>query len=162
MSSNFISYSELLHNTHTIKEVVRDYLRVSTKITPIIYSHYNIEQLFSQKMSLRVYYYDSDIEFKYRDLRYACKRIYFNHKRLYKSFFKMHRHFLPEARILSKHEKVQFFYASLIRRGFFEYLLLRKLILLFLCAMARDDSFRKNPSLLLQIKLGVFSLLEYN
>ena len=162
MSSNFIVYSELLHNINSIKEAVRDHLRVTTKITPIIYSHFNVEQLFSEKISLRVYYYDSDIEFKYRDLRYACKRIYFNHKRLYKSFFKMHCHFLPEIRTLSKQEKVQFFYASLVRRGFFEYLLLRKLIFLFLCAMVRDDVFKKNPALLLQIKLGVFSLLEYN
>lgn len=163
MSSNSITYSELLHNITSLKEALRDHLRVSTKITPIIYSHFNLEQLSSEKLSLRVYYYDSDIEFKYRDLRYACKRIYRNHKRLYKSFFKMHCHFLPELRLLSKQEKAQFFYASLVRRGFFEYLLLRKLVFLFLCAMVRDDTFKnKDSSLLLQIKLGVFSLLEYN
>lgn len=162
ITNGAVAYSELLHNTNTIKDIIHDYLHRSLAKTPIIFSHFNMEQLHNDRLSLRIYYYDSDIEFKYRDLRYACRRIYNNQRRLYKSFYKLHLHMLLEFQEMSKQEKANFFYLSLAKRGFFEYLLLRKLIFLFLCAMVRDKTFKKKPALLLQIKVGVYSLLEYN
>lgn len=47
-------------------------------------------------------------------------------------------------------------------RGFFEYLILRKIIFLFLCAVFRDKFLRTHRGVLLQIKLGLFSLLEFH
>ncbi len=46
-------------------------------------------------------------------------------------------------------------------RGFFEYLILRKIIFLFLCAVFRDKFLKTHRGILLQIKVGLFSLLEF-
>ena len=92
-----MAYTELLHNTMTLKEIVRHYITKPDKafqqkrtISPLIFSHMSVEQTRVDKLFLKVYFYDTDVESSYRLLRVACKRIHRNQRRLYNSFLKVH------------------------------------------------------------------------
>lgn len=80
-----------------LKEIVRHYITKPDKAfyqhrmrSPLIFSHMAVEQTKVDKLFLKVYFYDTDVESSYRLLRMACKRIHRNQRRLYKSFLKVH------------------------------------------------------------------------
>lgn len=82
----------------TLKEIVRHYItkpgkafQRSSKLSPLIFSHMSVEQTKVNKLLLKVYFYDTDVESSYRVLRMACKRIHRNQERLYRSFFRLQR-----------------------------------------------------------------------
>lgn len=153
-----------------LKEIVRHYITKPEKsfhprrtLSPLIFSHMSVEQTRVDKLFLKVYFYDTDVESSYRYLRMACKRIHRNQRRLYYTFLNIHGWFVREHLDEHTHDcRNKLLYRHMSERGFFEYLVLRKIIFLFLCAVFRDKFLRTHRGVLMQIKVGLFSLLEYN
>lgn len=168
MAVNTIAYSELLHNSLTIKDYTRHYIyrlvQKKQKASLLIFSHFNLEQRMTNKFALQIYFYDTQVENSYRFLRAACRRIHYRQRFLAKRFFKLHRTlvFKYSKHLLNTKEASRLFFHSMFGRGFLDYLLVRRLVFLFLCAVMRDKSMRLDRGLLIQIKVGLYALLEYN
>lgn len=167
ISTNMVVYSELLHNIPTLKKIGWMFLREETEIgenfqkSSIIYSHLNMEQKFVDQLRLKVYFYDCENERFFIFVRNMCDRLYFLHDKLVKKFTLALYHLNYKYRVVSVRFRRQLMTTRLLSCGFFEYIVLRNLVVLFLWGVVKDKKIQNHPTLKLQLQLGVQSLLEY-
>lgn len=167
ISTNMVVYSELLHNVPTLKKMGWMFLREEQETgenfqkSSIIYSHLNIEQKFVDQLRLKVYFYDCENERYFIFIRNMCDRLFFLHDKLIKKFTLALYQLNYQYRSVSLKIRRQLFTERLLSCGFFEYIVLRNLVLLFLWGIVKDKKIQNHPTLKLQLKLGIYSLLEY-
>lgn len=98
----------------------------------IIYSHLNIEQKFVDQLRLKVYFYDCENERYFIFIKNLCDRLYFLHDKLIKKFTLALYQLNYQYRSVSLRFRRKLFTERLLACGFFEYIVLRNLVLLFL------------------------------
>lgn len=167
ISTNLVVYSEMLHNIPTLKKMGWMFLREEDETgenfqkSSIIYSHLNVEQRFVDQLRLKVYFYDCENERYFIFIKNMCDRLYYLHDKLIKKFTLALYHLNYQYRSISLRFRRKLFTERLLACGFFEYIVLRNLVLLFLWGVVKDKKIQNHPTIKLQIKLGVYTLLEY-
>lgn len=160
ISTNSVVYTEVLHNTLVLRKVLEFFFeQVCKKASPeLIFSHYSMILNKSSLMDLKIFFYDSEVERKFQGLYRVCRKLNRNQKMLFNQllqFFSIYNYTMNSRNVKSR----KLLYRWFSDRGFFDYLMLRRLVFFFFLILSKENIFKKSE--LLQIRLVLILLLEY-